>query len=141
MAINSTACVTKDYCVLFLTMSLPRGNYDPRRVCINPFPELTLGKHKRTIGVYLAGALVRPSQFKSNKKADILTRSPTFLVRTSQLDIPRRRCPLRTCHYAMGRPSPSPHHLHRLAPRTIIPHWHAHRQPNRQGPNSWERRI
>src|SRR5277367_6471097 len=40
-------------------MSLPRGNYDPRRVCINPFPEITLGKHKRTVGVYLAGALVR----------------------------------------------------------------------------------
>ncbi|TEB24252.1 UPF0220-domain-containing protein [Coprinellus micaceus] len=38
-------------------MSLPRANYDPRRVCLNPFPELTLGKHKRTIGVYLAGAL------------------------------------------------------------------------------------
>lgn len=40
------------------TMSLPRSNYDPRRVCLNPFPELTLGKHKRTVGVYLAGALV-----------------------------------------------------------------------------------
>lgn len=39
-------------------MSLPRSNYDPRRVCLNPFPEITLGKHKRTIGVYLAGALV-----------------------------------------------------------------------------------
>ncbi|KAJ3521262.1 hypothetical protein NMY22_g12387 [Coprinellus aureogranulatus] len=38
-------------------MSLPRANYDPRRVCLNPFPEFTLGKHKRTIGVYLAGAL------------------------------------------------------------------------------------
>lgn len=39
-------------------MSLPRANYDPRRVCLNPFPEFTLGKHKRTVGVYLAGALV-----------------------------------------------------------------------------------
>ncbi|KAH6918141.1 hypothetical protein BKA70DRAFT_1087862 [Coprinopsis sp. MPI-PUGE-AT-0042] len=38
-------------------MSLPRGNYDPRRVCLNPFPDFTLGKHKRTVGVYLAGAL------------------------------------------------------------------------------------
>lgn len=38
-------------------MSLPRSNYDPRRVCLNPFPELTLGKHKRTVGVYLSGAL------------------------------------------------------------------------------------
>jgi len=38
-------------------MSLPRANYDPRRVCVNPFPELNLGKHRRTVGVYLAGAL------------------------------------------------------------------------------------
>ncbi|TFK21621.1 UPF0220-domain-containing protein [Coprinopsis marcescibilis] len=38
-------------------MSLPRSNYDPRRVCLNPFPNLTLGKHRRTVGVYLAGAL------------------------------------------------------------------------------------
>ncbi|KXN83092.1 UPF0220 protein C8D2.02c [Leucoagaricus sp. SymC.cos] len=38
-------------------MSLPRSDYDPRRVCLNPCPNLTLGKHRRTIGVYLAGAL------------------------------------------------------------------------------------
>ncbi|KAF5341616.1 hypothetical protein D9757_015036 [Collybiopsis confluens] len=38
-------------------MSLPRSNYDPRRVCLNPFPDLHLGKHRRTAGVYLAGAL------------------------------------------------------------------------------------
>jgi hypothetical protein len=38
-------------------MSLPRANYDPRRVCINPFPNLALSKHRRTVGVYLAGAL------------------------------------------------------------------------------------
>ncbi|KIY44164.1 UPF0220-domain-containing protein [Fistulina hepatica ATCC 64428] len=38
-------------------MSLPRSDYDPRRVCLNPFPEFTLGRHKRTIGIYLAGAL------------------------------------------------------------------------------------
>ncbi|KAL4255382.1 UPF0220 family protein [Pleurotus pulmonarius] len=38
-------------------MSLPRSSYDPRRVCLNPFPEFTLGKHRRTIGVYIAGAL------------------------------------------------------------------------------------
>lgn len=47
-------------------MSLPRSNYDPRRVCLNPFPEFTLGKHKRTVGVYLAGALVctpQPTNF------------------------------------------------------------------------------
>lgn len=39
-------------------MSLPRADYDPRRVCVNPCPNFTLG-HKRTLGVYLAGALVR----------------------------------------------------------------------------------
>ncbi|THU85455.1 UPF0220-domain-containing protein [Dendrothele bispora CBS 962.96] len=38
-------------------MSLPRADYDPRRVCINPFPNLTLGKYRRTIGVYFAGGL------------------------------------------------------------------------------------
>lgn len=38
--------------------SLPRSDYDPRRVCLNPCPNFTLGKHRRTIGVYLAGALV-----------------------------------------------------------------------------------
>lgn len=39
-------------------MSLPRADYDPRRVCVNPCPNFTLG-HKRPLGVYLAGALVR----------------------------------------------------------------------------------
>ncbi|KAN0084075.1 Uncharacterized protein family UPF0220 [Tylopilus felleus] len=29
----------------------------PDRVCLNPFPELNLGKYRRTIGIYLAGAL------------------------------------------------------------------------------------
>ncbi|KAG1720578.1 uncharacterized protein EDB91DRAFT_1177802 [Suillus paluster] len=40
-------------------MSLPRSDYDPRRVCLNPFPDLNLnlGKHRRTVGIYLAGAL------------------------------------------------------------------------------------
>jgi hypothetical protein len=42
------------------TMSLPRSDYDPRRVCLNPFPFLNnidLGRHRRTFGVYLAGGL------------------------------------------------------------------------------------
>ena len=46
------------------TMSLPRSDYDPRRVCVNPFPFLNnvnLGKHRRTFGVYLAGGLVSPT--------------------------------------------------------------------------------
>jgi len=38
-------------------MSLPRADYDPRRVCLNPFPNFAFGKHKRAFGVYLAGAL------------------------------------------------------------------------------------
>jgi len=38
-------------------MSLPRSNYDPRRVCLNPFPDVDLGKHRRTIGIYLSGGL------------------------------------------------------------------------------------
>ncbi|VDC03867.1 unnamed protein product [Peniophora sp. CBMAI 1063] len=40
-------------------MSLPRSNYDPRRVCVNPFPNLDLpfGKYRHSVGVYLAGAL------------------------------------------------------------------------------------
>jgi hypothetical protein len=38
-------------------MSLPRAHYDPRRVCINPFPDISLGKYRRSIGIYLAGAL------------------------------------------------------------------------------------
>jgi len=38
-------------------MSLPRAHYDPRRVCLNPFPEFSIGRHRRTIGIYAAGAL------------------------------------------------------------------------------------
>lgn len=38
-------------------MSLPRANYDPRRVCLNPFPEVSFGRHRRTLGIYLAGGL------------------------------------------------------------------------------------
>ena len=45
-------------------MSLPRADYDPRRVCVNPCPNFTLGvgRNKRTFGVYLAGVLVRTSR-------------------------------------------------------------------------------
>ncbi|KAJ6529245.1 hypothetical protein B0H19DRAFT_1193488, partial [Mycena capillaripes] len=38
-------------------MALPHSHYDPRRVCLNPFPDIDLGKHRRTVGVYLAGGL------------------------------------------------------------------------------------
>jgi len=47
-------------------MSLPRADYDPRRVCLNPFPALNGvyesifgGKHRRSIGIYVSGAIVR----------------------------------------------------------------------------------
>ncbi|KAJ7912088.1 hypothetical protein B0H13DRAFT_2008132 [Mycena leptocephala] len=38
-------------------MAVPRSNYDPRRVCLNPFPEIDFGKYRRTVGVYIAGGL------------------------------------------------------------------------------------
>ncbi|KAH0826740.1 hypothetical protein J3R83DRAFT_5147 [Lanmaoa asiatica] len=38
-------------------MPYSRSDYDPRRVCLNPFPEFNIGKYRRTIGIYLAGAL------------------------------------------------------------------------------------
>ncbi|KAF5356570.1 hypothetical protein D9758_008279 [Tetrapyrgos nigripes] len=38
-------------------MSLPHHDYDPRRVCINPFPKVDFGKHGRVVGIYAAGAL------------------------------------------------------------------------------------
>ncbi|KAJ6473265.1 hypothetical protein C8R45DRAFT_1012823 [Mycena sanguinolenta] len=38
-------------------MSLPPSNYDPRRVCLNPFPDVDFGKYRRTVGVYAAGGL------------------------------------------------------------------------------------
>ena len=56
---TSAALTSSTFLTTASTMSLPRSNYDPRRVCINPFPAITLGKHRRTIGIYLAGGLVR----------------------------------------------------------------------------------
>ncbi|KAJ7130794.1 hypothetical protein C8R43DRAFT_1025033 [Mycena crocata] len=38
-------------------MSLPPASYDPRRVCLNPFPDIDFGKHRRTVGVYISGVL------------------------------------------------------------------------------------
>lgn len=39
--------------------SLPRADYDPRRVCLNPFPAFAWlsTKYRRIVGVYAAGAL------------------------------------------------------------------------------------
>ncbi|KAG8216969.1 hypothetical protein J3R82DRAFT_7274 [Butyriboletus roseoflavus] len=38
-------------------MPYSRSDYDPRRVCLSPFPEFNFGRYRRTIGIYLAGAL------------------------------------------------------------------------------------
>jgi hypothetical protein len=46
-------------------MAVPRSNYDPRRVCLNPFPEIDFGKYRRTVGVYIAGGLVRSPLYGS----------------------------------------------------------------------------
>ena len=79
-------------------MSLPRSDYDPRRVCLNPFPfleRINLGKHRRTIGVYLAGGLVSPLSLP--RHAPLLTHAPFHsLVLPRTLDLLRRRHPLRS---------------------------------------------
>jgi hypothetical protein len=48
-------------------MSLPHHPYDPRRVFVVSCPSLPFIKHRRTVGVYLAGVLVclYPSQSPS----------------------------------------------------------------------------
>ena len=65
-------------------MSLPHSSYDPRRVCLNPFPNVSLGKHRRTIGVYLSGALVR----RPHRCNVTLTDRDVYVVRTRELDVP-----------------------------------------------------
>jgi hypothetical protein len=55
------ACCAHHLCLrLHLTTMSGRTNYDPRRVCVNPFPDVHLGKDARSVGIYAAGALVRP---------------------------------------------------------------------------------
>ena len=82
-------------------MALPRSNYDPRRVCLNPFPEFTLGKHRRTVGVYLAGALVstgfrQPLPLCSNLLGSLRLRigclwTLRYYLRTLKLHMARRQ--------------------------------------------------
>lgn len=79
------------------TMSLPRSDYDPRRVFVNPFPEISLGKHRRIVGVYLAGALVSTIIMKTCIKF-----KDECQVRVSQLDIPGCCCPVCSCTCSMG---------------------------------------
>lgn len=75
-------------------MSLPRSDYDPRRVCLNPFPNVEFGKHRRTVGIYLAGALVRIPFFSPPNLAIITRNLP---VCPGKLDVPRCSHPLSTC--------------------------------------------
>lgn len=89
------------------TMSLPRANYDPRRVCLNPFPNFTLPftKHRRTIGVYLAGGLVslrtpRPPLLSSSSASAHRAPAPT----TVAAPMPPT---LRRCCYHRRRPASS----------------------------------
>ena len=80
-------------------MSLPRSDYDPRRVCVNPFPflnNINLGKHRRSFGVYLAGGLVSLLSLRSvtlfYPLTDHVRTAPVF---SRNLDILRCRHPLR----------------------------------------------
>lgn len=129
-------------------MSLPRSDYDPRRVCLNPFPDLNLnfGKHRRTIGIYLAGALVCIFSFLPPTRPNtciciyiwicvLLTTRP-YTVRTSKLDLLRRSHLIRTCPPTLRRPpnpAPRTRPLRRLGTRHLLPPRHAHHQHHRQG--------
>jgi hypothetical protein len=125
-------------------MSLPRSDYDPRRVCLNPFPfleNLNVGKHRRTFGVYLAGGLVSASFSFSFSIFLITNRIP---VLTRNLDVPRRRNPLRTRAPTPQRarlPRARARHLRRLGPRAVLSPRHPRRQPNRQGPRPRRRGL
>ena len=71
-------------------MSLPRSDYDPRRVCVNPFPflDLHLGKYRRTAGVYLAGGLVSSFHFRFRWGPNMLIPSALRVVLAGELGIP-----------------------------------------------------
>ena len=115
-------------------MSLPRSDYDPRRVCLNPFPfldKLNLGKHRRTFGVYLAGGLVSPFPCFNSQPNQL----PLVLARN--LDISRRRNPLRTrtsTTQRAGLPTARACHIRRLGPGPLLASRYPSRQPYRQGP-------
>ena len=89
-------------------MSLPRSDYDPRRVCVNPFPflnNINLGKQRRTLGVYVAGGLV--SSAPHPRSVPSLLTDPSFvrttlfpLVRSWTLDILR-------CRYSLCARTPT----------------------------------
>lgn len=101
-------------------MSLPRSDYDPRRVCVNPCPNFTLGKHRRSIGVYLAGALVRV--FLSSKNFPVLTSHTIYLysVCYCKLDIFGCCCTFGTCKAQVGWWSASSYLFRRLGARNFV---------------------
>lgn len=115
-------------------MSLPRADYDPRRVCVNPCPNFTpgLGKHKRTVGVYLAGALVRLPPIRkriATPKLILCLTSAPFLMHMPMGGLAERILQLSSCGIAYVRPrvcsSPSPIGLSstpRSSLRTLNPH-------------------
>jgi hypothetical protein len=93
-------------------MSLPRASYDPRRVCLNPFPEFTLGKHRRAIGAYLAGALVCCGIVLGSML------NVVWIVYVGELDFFGRCDPVCSCKISLGRPTrrpaARPRHIRRL---------------------------
>ena len=135
---------------LTVDMALPRSNYDPRRVCINPFPNISLGKHRRTIGIYLAGGLVRSAAPLAFRQTDLPafsflhpSRQPvtwfTATVCSRELDVPRCRNSLRTRPFAVRGAADSPARprlLRRLATRHLFPLGNDRHQPHRQGPSA-----
>lgn len=135
-------------------MSLPRSNYDPRRVCLNPFPNFALGKYRRTIGIYLAGGLVRTYRTRSlpasyscvNLHVPLLAShgidlcSSKTIVCPCQLDILGCCYPIGTCPHNLRRPT-RPCSFRRLGPRNLFPPRYASSQPHRQGPCTGRRRV
>jgi hypothetical protein len=119
---NAASSLAQTHLLLY-QMSLPRSNYDPRRVCLNPFPEITLGKHRRAMGVYLAGALVIRNNLMS------------FIVCSCELDVLGCCNSIRACQVTMGITSryggSCPCHLRRLDSGHLffarIPDYQSHR--------------
>ena len=130
--------ITTQYQVL-RTMSFPRSNYDPRRVCLNPFPDLNLGKYRRTIGIYLAGALVSsslPCVLLLNPRQIAIFQCPPVahhIVRLGQLDILRCCHPICSRPFSLWRSSDPPSRTRnfcRLGSRHLLAHRNAYHQPH-----------
>lgn len=90
-------------------MSVPARDYDPRRIFLISCPTLPFFKHKRAIGTYVAGALVRTSLHKPNPSPFI-----TYLLSTEHISVdlyplvrPRPRILLRCVHAFLTRKTAS----------------------------------